>query len=80
MKLNDFLGIKVMVVIEAFNDKREYAPINYIGMVASIEGGLITLSDVYDCTGSKWEKQNGTVIINTEAVSFISISVIDDTK
>lgn len=79
MELNSFLYIRVIVVINGFNSKGMYGPVSYVGNVTKIEGSNILLTDAYDCTESKWEKQKGDIVINTEAVSFVSISIISNT-
>lgn len=76
MKIGDMLGKRVMVVINEIQEGEKYGPMAYIGTLKKIDGNIITLFALINCTGNKWELVNVEMAVNLKAKSFVSISQI----
>ncbi len=76
MNISDMLGKRVMVVINEIQEGGKYGPITYIGTLIKIEGNIITLFALVNCTGNKWKHIVGEMMVNIEAKSFVSINEI----
>jgi hypothetical protein len=77
MNTSDMLGKRVMVVINEIQEGGKYGPITYIGTLKKIEGNIITLFALVNCTGNKWELVTGEMMVNINAKSFVSINEIE---
>ncbi len=76
MEIEDMLGKRVMVVINEIQEGGKYGPMTYIGTLKKIDGNIITLFALINCTGNKWELVNVEMAVNLIAKSFVSISQI----